>query len=515
MKTSYSKRTTWEDVENLLCQLEKSDEELERILPWFYEHVKCFKQVKEEAVKQIITKSDYAPIKRDHVIVRQGDVGDCCYIILKGTVSVYAKRTEDLDNLVHDESGMRTTIVKNHKERSKFGAEVAVLKSGDKFGDLCFYKANKERNATVIADENLHLLIVDCKVYQGLLADRYLDMRDQLRFMQTSPLFKGFPYDYRVTLLEKMRARRLHYGSAIVRQGDLVKSITIICRGEALLKMNPKMLNQQYELGGDQKPLTIIQKRREIMKRGYVAAEEILKQKNVTVATLGACEIIGDVEFVLGRSKHHITALANTEILVMDMELGELQRLMAKRDGGISDFLFNTVLCKLGSRADRCTRVPQYRALYDMAVAAYAAKKKTSGNKGRFEMQPKTPVSKFVRAAKFGTTLGGLAKNVSAGASAPQSHERSNSIAAALKKTANVAMEIASAKLLGNISEGVKKHDLTGVDDTDAIRTKKAAAKARNEGQGQEKGRKQLTAKEYRVLKKKMQAAGKTIRPMD
>ena len=47
MKTNYSKGTSWQDVENLLCQLEKSDEELERILPWFYEHVKCFKQVKE------------------------------------------------------------------------------------------------------------------------------------------------------------------------------------------------------------------------------------------------------------------------------------------------------------------------------------------------------------------------------------------------------------------------------------------------------------------------------------
>jgi CRP-like cAMP-binding protein len=153
-----------------------------------------------------------------------------------------------------------------------------------------------------------------------------------------------------------MRARRLHYGSTIVRQGDLVTSITIICRGEALLKINPQKLSQQYKLDGGQRPLTVIQKRREVLKRGYVIAEEILKQKSVTVATLGVCELIGDVEFVLGRSKHHITAVANTELLVMEMELTELQKLMAKRDGGISDFLHNTVLCKLSSRADRCIK---------------------------------------------------------------------------------------------------------------------------------------------------------------
>ena len=66
-----------------------------------------------------------------------------------------------------------------------------MLRSGDKFGDLCFYKSKNERNATVIADENLHLLVVDCKVYQILLADKFLDMMDQLRFMEKSPLFKG------------------------------------------------------------------------------------------------------------------------------------------------------------------------------------------------------------------------------------------------------------------------------------------------------------------------------------
>ena len=124
-------------------------------------------------------------------------------------MSVYAKRTDDLDNVVHDESGTRATIVKNHKERSKFGAEVAVLKSGDKFGDLCFYKTSKERNATVIADENLHLLIVDCMVYQGLLVDKYLDMRDQLRFMQTSPLFEGT------------------YGTLIETNGDLTVTLAL------------------------------------------------------------------------------------------------------------------------------------------------------------------------------------------------------------------------------------------------------------------------------------------------
>lgn len=94
--------------------------------------------------------------------------------------------------------------------------------------------------------------------------------------------------------MEKMQTRKLNHGSTIVRQGDLVKSITIICRGEALLKINPKKLSLQYKLDALEKPLTVIERRREIAKGGYVAGEEIIKRNNVTVATIGVGEILGN-----------------------------------------------------------------------------------------------------------------------------------------------------------------------------------------------------------------------------
>ena len=98
-----------------------------------------------------------------------------------------------------------------------------------------------------------------------------------------------------------------------------------------------------------------------------------------------------------------------------------------------------------------------------MAVEAHDAKKKTAANKGRFDMFPKTPVSKFVRAAKFGTTFGGLVKSLPASTAV---QERSGSIVAALKKTANVAMEIgAPAKLMGNVVDVMKKPETTEASD--------------------------------------------------
>jgi hypothetical protein len=102
-----------------------------------------------------------------------------------------------------------------------------------------------------------------------------------------------------------------------------------------------------------------------------------------------------------------------------------------------------------------------------MALEAHDVKKKTAVSKGKFDMFPKTPVSKFVKAAKFGAAFGGLVKNQSV----PQTKERSGSIAAALKKTANVAMEIGtSAKLSSNVVEVMKKPEGTGTEASDVMR---------------------------------------------
>jgi hypothetical protein len=96
-----------------------------------------------------------------------------------------------------------------------------------------------------------------------------------------------------------------------------------------------------------------------------------------------------------------------------------------------------------------------------MALEAHDAKKKTAANKGKLDLFPKPPMSKFVKAAKFGTALGGLAKNLPS--AAPQSQQRSGSIAAALKKTANVAMEI-------SVPTTMKKTEGTGTETGDVTR---------------------------------------------
>lgn len=95
--------------------------------------------------------------------------------------------------------------------------------------------------------------------------------------------------------------------------------------------------------------------------------------------------------------------------------------------------------------------------LYNLALEAHNAKKKPNLNKG-LDLFSKPPASKFVKAANLGSAIGGLIKSLPSAPTAPPTQERAGSIAAALKKTGNVAMEIAtSGKLLGNVMEALKR----------------------------------------------------------
>ena len=81
----------------------------------------CFTKC-QKLIQAFITESPLcSAIYTKHICTQTKDFFSC-YIILRGTVSVYAKRTEDSDYFAQEEPGLRTTIVKNHKE-SKFGSQ--------------------------------------------------------------------------------------------------------------------------------------------------------------------------------------------------------------------------------------------------------------------------------------------------------------------------------------------------------------------------------------------------------
>jgi len=65
---------------------------------------KVFGDIDAEVVRDIIKNCSFETKKPDDIIIRQGAIGDCFYINLRGRVSIYLnhKKHDDSDNLDND-----------------------------------------------------------------------------------------------------------------------------------------------------------------------------------------------------------------------------------------------------------------------------------------------------------------------------------------------------------------------------------------------------------------------------
>ena len=87
------------------------------------------------------------------------------YVILKGAVSIYARKEDDHHTDYHHHHDMGA--VRGAQERvAYFGNELGNLKSGKSFGEMVLMSDKKDRNATVIADEMTELIVIDEELFK-------------------------------------------------------------------------------------------------------------------------------------------------------------------------------------------------------------------------------------------------------------------------------------------------------------------------------------------------------------
>ncbi|EDO49032.1 predicted protein, partial [Nematostella vectensis] len=157
----------WDLAESILSKPseQRDDADLEHIICWFRQRSPLFKLLEDDALLDIIKNVTLTRYRKDNIIMRQGEKGNCFYIILKGSVSVYAKQDGDGEAATHHEQSVRS-----HKERLLlFGAELSSLRAGRSFGEMVMVDERKERNTTVIADEATMLISIDEKLYERSL----------------------------------------------------------------------------------------------------------------------------------------------------------------------------------------------------------------------------------------------------------------------------------------------------------------------------------------------------------
>lgn len=314
-------------------------------------------------------------------------------MILKGCVSVYARKEDDHEGEYHPQHDMGA--VRSTQERlAYFGTELGSLKSGRSFGEMVVMSEKKERNATVIADELTDLIIINEELYKKSFHVYNLEWKEKSSFALACPLFLSWPTALKALLIENLKLHKIHFGNRVVEQGHPCNSVYFIAKGAARVlsdprkckeqceALSPKRVQNKKELSVEERvekiklnamedlvrPLTVIERRRRRIKHGFVAMETRLRQREIQAATIGANDVIGDIEMVLDFPEYCASVECVETLEVYELDKASFQRLVARRSPETLELLRKVVITKLKLRAERFEEIPLFQYLLNRAT---------------------------------------------------------------------------------------------------------------------------------------------------
>jgi CRP-like cAMP-binding protein len=163
------------------------------------------------AFVDLLAKLTVLQLDAGEVILREGELGDACYLIASGTVRV-----------------------------EKGGLELAVLGPGSFFGEFAVL-ADQRRHASVQTIEPVELLEIRRALIDQLVAThpgvartlrRFYRERLMQTLLATAPFFAELTPAERVAVAERFRPRRFGRGARIVEQGQPGGGLYLILVGE-------------------------------------------------------------------------------------------------------------------------------------------------------------------------------------------------------------------------------------------------------------------------------------------
>jgi len=194
-----------------------------------------FQSIDKRSLLGIIRQASLVRSKTDQIIVHQGEVGSCFYIILRGSVVVYAKKLPTPEVVLPD-----LHYAKGIKERARFGQELNILRAGRCFGELSVVGKTCLRNASIVGDDPTLLVCVSKELYSSFICENVAaEIAQRSSFIAMHPLFRGWPTTYRNLLTENFQYRKLKFGEHMIRQGDPLKAVCFVIEGQIKLTVNP------------------------------------------------------------------------------------------------------------------------------------------------------------------------------------------------------------------------------------------------------------------------------------
>ncbi|XP_052798418.1 uncharacterized protein LOC128230299 isoform X2 [Mya arenaria] len=355
--------------------------EIEQILPWFRKKSELFKSQKAEIVKDILKNCKFMTCRRDYVIIKQGDMGDCFYIILNGSVAILIQTNMPEDGIPYSQAehdAAEDDILsagkrKRDLDRSIFGNYVGSIPAGRSFGELALINTDCVRNASIIADETTDLIVVNRDLYnRSLKAFQEKEFNEKKRFVEEYPLFRNWQARYRRQLAMSLRKEKLTFDGILTKQGAPLDGICFLLSGQAKVIVDPLQHETQY---ADRFPLPDIAELEKVEARESIRREMNMSvpkveekrhiygrprspslvdrkrpHKTVEVCVIGAVEVIGDLEMTFGLSSYAQTTQCTQEADMFVLGQKNYERLIEKRNPQSVDMMRDSLHEKLKVR---------------------------------------------------------------------------------------------------------------------------------------------------------------------
>lgn len=448
------------------------------ILPLLRTRSPLFYNLDKDILVDIATNASLKKIKRDHAVIWQGQEGNNFGIIIKGAASVHARK--DHGRVPQQDT---VSITRALRERvAMVGPELGHISAGSSFGEMAMSCDHLPYNVTVIADELVHVLLINRTLYATSFGAHKLEWEKKVEFVNQSPLFRHLTPALKDLLMENLKPREIQFGNRFIKQGGVCNCLFFVRSGWGKVVADLRISRTQYEAikttsKGKQKalgrktiscdreyihnkkldptrPLSVIDRRKHMQKFGYVAIETLLRQREVPVTSTGPNDVIGDIEVIMNFPTYCASMECIETLHVYELSKFNFYQIINQRSTKTYDLLRKGALAKLHFRAQRLKDIPLYTLLLEQALS---------------------PVEDPTRKSSLWT-----------------------------KKSIQIK---AMKKVLGNISKTQQTPGMDKpIDSKEARQRRHSGNKSDDKQLDKKSAPKQYTVAEFRALKKKMQA---------
>ncbi|KAI6164726.1 cyclic nucleotide-binding-like protein [Pisolithus thermaeus] len=218
----------------------KTPEQLRRIKASIANNF-IFRDLDEEQETGVLNAMKEVRVKKDEVVIRQGDVGDYFYVVESGLFYCYI-HPEPLPPTWPPADAPSSTKLAHPGYHAVYGRKVMECKPGSSFGELALMYGHP-RAATVQAIEPSTVWVLDRITFRTIILKAAYRRRTMYEhFLSTVPLLSSLEPVERSKISDTLYSRVYQDGEPVVSQGDMGDTFFFIEEGEAVVTKTQELV---------------------------------------------------------------------------------------------------------------------------------------------------------------------------------------------------------------------------------------------------------------------------------